>query len=95
MNKNSKSPKKPKLPPGLTEEFVQEVETESHEQLKTRIVTMQGQLDEVQSFLKENEDVLELKASYDEAAAPSRETIKALRARTKFIVESLKKSGGL
>ena len=91
----SEKQSKRKLPAGITEEFVEVVEREGSEALKSMIVNMQAQLEDAQRFLKENEQVLELKAAYEEAAAPSRETVKVLRARTKFVVEALKKSGVL
>lgn len=91
----SKKDKKPKLPFGIDESFVAELEAASVEDMKARIVTIQGGMDEAQDFLKNNQDVLDLKASYDEAAGPTRDAIKALRNKTKMIVDALKKQGAL
>jgi uncharacterized protein YaaR (DUF327 family) len=90
-----KQSNKPKLPKGITEEFVGIVESESTDSLKQLIVQMQSQIEESKEFLTENDQVQDLKAAYDEAVAPARETIRTLRARTKFVVEALKKSGAL
>lgn len=98
---------KPKLPAGITEEFVENVDRSSPDQLKAMVVTMQGQIGEVQAFLTNDEPNLpqeqllgaqrlaEMKAAFDEAVAPSKETMRNLRARTKWVVEALKKAGAL
>jgi hypothetical protein len=93
-SKNRKE-KKAKLPFGISDEFVAELEAASVDDMKARIVTMQGGIDEAQGFLKDNQDVLDLKAAYDEAAGPTRDAIKALRNKTKMIVDALKKQGAL
>lgn len=101
-----KKPAKKKLPVGLNEEFVAEVESASVEVLKEKIVNFQKGIDESRAFLKgvpngddlkalqAAERILDLKAAYDEAAAPTRETIRALNNRTKFVLDALKKAGG-
>jgi len=102
-----KKDKGPKLPAGITQEFVEEIDSLGPDNLKTRIVQMQGQIEETRAFLNCDEERLpeeqlkgaielkEMKASYNEAAAPARETVRTLRARTKWIVEALKKNGAL
>lgn len=88
-----KKAQKKKLPVGITEEFVSEVEAASIDELKSMIVRFQEGINDAQMFLKENEKVLDLKAAYEEAAAPSRETVKSLRNRTKMVLDTLKKMG--
>lgn len=87
--------KKKKMPLGITEEFVSECDSASSDNLKAMVVQIQGQADEARTFLKEDERLQELKAAYDEAAAPTRETLKVLKNRTKFIVDALKQQGAL
>lgn len=85
---------KKKLPFGVSDEFVGELESSSIEQIKAMIVRFQEGIDEAQTFLKTDEKVLELKSAYDEAKGPSVDTVKALRNRTKLAIDALKKSGG-
>lgn len=88
--KTYKKSEKKKLPAGVTEEFIDEVGAASENDLRAMIVRFQAGIDEAQTFLKTNEGVLELKEAYQEAAAPSRETIRALRNRTKVVLDALK-----
>jgi len=83
-----------KLPFGVSEEFVSELDAASIDQIKAMIVRFQEGIDEAQTFLKTDERVLEMKAAYDEVKAPSAEAVKALRNRTKVALDALKKSGG-
>lgn len=105
---NTKGPKKKKLPFGITEEFVGEVESSSADQLKARVITIQNQIEESGAFLRGDLEKIEdekqkagaielqdLKANYTEAAAPCREALRSLRNRNKFVLEALKKSGGV
>jgi len=85
--------KQKKLPFGVTEEFVSEVDSASPEDLKSRLVQIQSQIDDSQVFLKTDERVLDLKQEYDMVAGPVRDAIKSLRNRNKLVLEALKKSG--
>ena len=104
------SPKenKKKLPFGLNEEFVEEMERASTEELKARVITIQTQIEESQAFLKGDLDKIEdekqregartlqeLKANYTEAASPVRDALKSLKNRNKFVMEQLKKNGAI
>jgi hypothetical protein len=90
-----KQPKKKKLPAGITDEFIAEAERASVDELKSMIVRFEGHADETRTFLKTNENLVELKRSYDEAVGPSRDTLKVLKNRTKYVVDALKKQGAI
>jgi cob(I)alamin adenosyltransferase len=88
-------PKKEKLPFGITPEFKSEVESGSTEDLKARIVSMQKDLDDVNTFLKTNEKLEQLRSELKELEGPSRETKKSLNNRTKMILKILTERGAL
>lgn len=93
--RTEKKEKKKKLPLGITDEFVAECNSSDSSTLKALIVNIQSQAEEARTFLKEDEKILELKSQYDEAAAPTRETIRVLKNRTKFLIDALKEQGQL
>lgn len=94
MAKQKRAPK-PKLPFGITEEFVDQIDTSTTEQLKGIIVQIQGDLDEASNFLKTNEEIIRLKGELDMIKGPTNETKRSLTNRTKFIVDALKEKGAL
>lgn len=88
-------PKKEKLPLGITPEFKSEVESASTDALKARIVTMQKDLEDVNTFLKTNEKLEQLREQLKEAEGPSKETKKSLNNRTKMVLQILTERGAL
>lgn len=93
MSKNPKAQKK-KYPAGIDETFVEEVEALSTDNLKSRLVGLNDGIDQAQDFLKKQE-VLDLKAAYDEVAGPSRDAVRHGRAKIKFLLNLLREKGGL
>lgn len=91
----NRKPKEPKLPKGITPEFVDECNGSTTDLLKAKIVTFQGQIGESREFMKENDELRRLKDEVELVAGPIKETIRTLNARTKYIVEELKKKGAL
>ena len=100
-----KKAKEKKYPVGINEDFVKEVESADTETLKNDIFKYQKGIGEAQAFLKCDEKQLsddeyagarklqELKAAYDEAAFSTREAIRALKNKTKYVLDELKKDG--
>lgn len=98
---------KKKLPTGIDEDFVKEVEAATPETLKAMVVRFQGYKQECRAFLTadlENLDeaqhagalkIRDLKEDYDLAAAPTRESIKGADNKIKFVMESLRRNGSL
>ena len=87
--------KGPKLPFGVSSEFVEEIAAASTEVLKAKIVTMQKDLDEVITFLKTDTKLEELKNAVKEVEGPSRDTKKSLNNRTKLVINGLRERGAL
>ena len=99
--------KKAKYPFGVDEEFVKELEAANTAELKDRLAKQQAYMDETQAFLKCDYLVLdpaqhegarklkELKEAYEEAAGPSRDTVKASKNRIKFIMDQLRKNSAV
>jgi hypothetical protein len=88
-----------KLPKGVNQEFLDNVQALSRDQLKGAIVDLQIQNQENEAF-KETEGYLDAadeyafaKAKWDEVAGPVKETTTSLRNRTKIVVELLKEKG--
>jgi hypothetical protein len=78
---------------GITEEFVGEVAAMSSQGMKETIARYEAEQDTVNNFLKTNDIILEAKANLDELTASSKETLKVLKNRKKFLVDELKKAG--
>ena len=103
----AKKSKEPKLPQGVTKEFVEELERATPEQMKDIVITIQSQIAESKAFLsgdtaalpeervKGAETLKDLKQEYDMVAAPTREAIRHLQNRNKFVMEQLKKDTGI
>lgn len=87
--------KEPKLPFGVTPEFVDELASATTEDLKAKIVTIQKDLAEVVNFLKTNENLEDLRNRLKEAEGPSKDTKKSLNNRTKLVLDTLKERGAL
>lgn len=87
--------KKKKLPPGITEEFIDSVNGLDSQGRKTLIFELQKGIEEARAYLDTNEGVLEAKAQLDMVAGPARDTIKSLKNRNKFILDQMKLNGEL
>ena len=90
-----KKNKGPKLPKGITEEFVAEVETMSADALKGRIVSMQKDLQDCQVFLDTKKEIVDMKAELKLLTGPTQETMTFLKNRTKHVLKLLGDKGAL
>ena len=90
---------KVKLPKGVDQLFIDEIASMSAEELKARIVTLQVQNQENESFketpefIGAQEEFDYAKERYDLVAGPVKETTVAIRNKTKLVVERLKEKG--
>ena len=92
--------KQKKLAKGIDETFVDSIASITIDELKARIVQLQIQNDENESF-KESESYLAAQAEYDYAkeqyqltVGPVKETTTIIKNKTKMIIERLKEKGG-
>lgn len=90
-----KKEKGPKLPPGVTQEFVDSVARLDITGMKNLISVLQKDIDDSRVFLKTNEEIVQLRATLKESTASATETIKHMSNRTTFLVDALKQNGGL
>lgn len=96
----SKKPLAIKLPKGVSQQFVDGLNTASTVDLKSIIVTLQVQNQENEEF-KLSDAFTQAQAEYDHAkevfdqvAGPVKEVTTSLKNRTKIVVERLKEKGG-
>lgn len=89
-----------KLPKGVSQEFLDSLNTLSTDQLKGMIVTLQLQNEENNEF-KESPQFVAAKEEFDIAkdrfdmvAGPVRDTATSLKNKTKVVIERLKEKGG-
>jgi hypothetical protein len=90
-----RKPKGPKLPAGITDEFVNEVNSSSADDRKAMIIRIQTQLEDSKKFLKENSDLKDQRDALKLAEGPTRDAIKVLRNRTAYLIEQLKQQGAI
>lgn len=95
MSKAQKKEKGPKLPAGVTQEFVDRVSGLDNDSKKALIVELQKHIDDSREFLKTKEEIVTAREALKEMEGPAKETIKHMGNRTKFLIDDLKKSGGL
>ncbi|NJO48297.1 MAG: hypothetical protein HC840_01115 [Leptolyngbyaceae cyanobacterium RM2_2_4] len=81
-----------KLPGG--EEFEGEVLGLSVEQLKNRIAQMQKDLDESEEHKKDNQALADAKSEVAMIEGPYNDVKKAVKVKTKFLIELIKEKGG-
>jgi len=81
-----------KLPGG--QEFKEEVDRLSVQQLEARISRMQKDLDESREHKKNNDALNKVKAEKAELEGPYNDVEKAVKVKTKYIIELIKEKGG-
>ena len=81
-----------KLPKGVDETFVQNLQSMSTDELKATVVRLQMQREEVQQ-VKESDAYKAAKDAFDLVAGPVRDTNTALKNKTKLVVDRLKEKG--
>lgn len=103
----SRKPKEPKYPAGVSKELVEQLEKSTPEEMKEMVITYQSQISETKAFLRGDVEVLpeervkgaeqlkDLKNEYEMAAAPTREAVRHLQNRSKFVMDQLKKDTGI
>jgi hypothetical protein len=74
-------------------EFASEVQSLETDALKARIVSLQQALEESDEAKEADEGLKEAKAAYDLAVGPYRDIRKAVRMKTKFLIDMLKDRG--
>lgn len=89
-----------KLPVGVNQEFIDNIQAMTIDQLKATIVLLQVQEQENAAF-KESPDFIKAQDEYDfakdrynQVAGPVKETSTSIKNRTKMVVERLKEKGG-
>ncbi len=89
-----------KLPNGVSQQFVDNLQGMQTDELKALIVTLQVQNAENEAF-KESEQFQAAQDRYDEAkatyqlvAGPVKEVTVSIKNRTKLVIERLKERGG-
>jgi hypothetical protein len=90
-----------KLPKGVPQEFVDNIQAMTSDQLKGEIVRLQVQAQENEAF-KESEKYVKEKETFDaarsrfnEVAGPVRETAVSIRNKTKLLVERMREKGSI
>lgn len=91
----ARKPRQPKLPAGITQEFIDTVDAASPEDKKAMIVRMQKDLDEAQTFLKTKQEIVDLREQLKLIEGPSRDTIKAIKNKTKHVIDALNMQGAI
>lgn len=93
--------KKVKIPKGVSQEFLDSIQSISTEELKSIIVTLQVQNDENEQF-KLSPDFEYAKIEFDQAkdrfelvAGPVKDTTVSIKNRTKAVIERLKEKGSI
>lgn len=84
-----------KEPAGITEEFKSELNSIGRDDIQRRIVVMQKEIEETLDFLKTKQELVDLRDKLKMAEGPSKDTIKALKNRTKYALERLREIGAL
>lgn len=74
-------------------DFVQEVDNLSAEELKGRIVQLQRALEESEEHKEANDVLASARAEVSELVGPYNDVKKAVKAKTKYIIELLKEKG--
>jgi hypothetical protein len=74
-------------------EFVSEVAALTTDQLNNRLATLAKNLEESETAKEDDEELEEAKATASELGAPYRDMKKAVRAKSKYIIKTLKERG--
>jgi hypothetical protein len=82
-----------KLPFGITQEFVDEINSSSSEDLKSKMISLQKYLVETESELSINPHIQKAKTELKIIAGPYQDTRRALRNKLKLSVKRLEEIG--
>lgn len=87
--------KKVRLPKGVDETFVEEIQRLDVAALKERVVQLQAAKEtEVEDF-KKSTGYLEAKSAWEMVNGPVKDTATAIKNKTKMILDALKEKGGI
>lgn len=92
---------KAKLLKGVTQEFMDGIESQTTDSLKALVVTLQHQVQENEAFkeseayLKEHELYTSAKERFDLVAGPVKESSTSLKNRTKLVIKRLIEKGAI
>jgi len=95
-----KQPKAPKLPKHVPQEFVDNIQSMTTDQLKAQIVLLQVQNQENEAFKETDEyltaedDFALAKEQHNLVAGPVKDTATSLKNKTRLVVERLREKGG-
>jgi len=93
MSRTAELEKKVAALPGGAE-FKDAVDGLPVEALKARITSLQQQLDESEEHKEANEALTEARATVSELVGPYNDVKKAVKVKTKYILELIKEKGG-
>ena len=85
--------RKKKTPLGLDETFTEEAMSLSTEELKTKVARIEAYKQETVEWLKNKEEIVELKAQLKMLTGPGRDTVKSCSNKQKYIIDLLKERG--
>lgn len=93
--------KQPKELFGIDQTFIDEITSQTVDQLKATIVRLQIQNEENEAF-KESQEYIQAKSEYDlakekwnEVAGPIRDVTKVIKNKTKLVIDRLKEKGAV
>lgn len=81
--------RKKKEIPGLTEEFINSVNSMDSAARKLKIVTLQFLVNETEDYLKNNEKIQQARETLAELTGPGKDTLKVLKNQTKYLIDIL------
>jgi len=90
-----------KLPKGVSQEFIDSIQSLSTDELKARVVTLQIQNDENEVFktgdeyVKAQEEFSVAKERFNLVAGPVRDVTVSIKNKTRLIIERLKEKGAI
>jgi hypothetical protein len=85
--------KKKKEIPGITDEFIDSVNSATSDDRKAMIARIQKDIEDSETFLKTKDTIINLKEQLKQIEGPTKDAIKALKNRTKYLIQALKDQG--
>jgi len=93
--------KKSQLPKGVSEQFVDSIQSMQTDELKAQVVLLQVQNAEneefkaSQAFIQAKSEFDYAKQTFDQVAGPVKETTVSMKNRTKMVIERLREKGAI
>lgn len=95
MARGRRAKTEPKPPKGLEKEWKSEVDADTTDRLKARIVEIEKQKSEVEEYVAVTPAIIDAKAELETLMGPVKENRTILKNRTKYIIKMLKDRGAL